>query len=139
MGRQSNLRRVASKMGQPIVHFEIIGRNPSNLRHFYTDLFGWAFETEGPAARKIVGDYGFVAPAMTSAGYGIPGGVGGGPGFEDRVLFYVGVPDVEAALRSAEEQGGSRIIGPYQERGSDLVVGMFADPEGHVIGVANVT
>jgi predicted enzyme related to lactoylglutathione lyase len=126
-------------MGQPIVHFEIIGRNPSNLRHFYADLFGWTFETEGPAAKKVLGDYGFVAPTMTSAGYGIPGGVGGGPGFEDRVLFYVGVPDVEAALCSAEEQGGSRISGPYQERGSDLVVGMFADPEGHVIGVANVT
>jgi hypothetical protein len=126
-------------MGQPVVHFEIIGGDPASLRQFYTDLFDWTFETEGPAAKEIVGDYGFVAPTMTSDGFGIPGGVGGGPGFEHRVLFYVGVPDVEAALRTAEEGGGSRIIGPYQEPGSDLVVGLFADPEGHVIGVANVT
>jgi predicted enzyme related to lactoylglutathione lyase len=126
-------------MGQPVVHFEVIGRDPASLRKFYADIFGWTFETEGPAAKEIVGDYGFVEPNMTSDGYGIPGGVGGGPAFESRVLFYVGVPDVEAALRSAEERGGSRIIGPHQESGSDLVVGLFADPEGHVIGVANVT
>ena len=33
---------------------------------------------------------------------GIPGGVGGGDGYAGRVTFYVGVPDVEAALRKAE-------------------------------------
>jgi hypothetical protein len=132
-------QRSIAIMAQPVVHFEIIGRDPARLRQFYGELFDWSFETEGPAAKEVVGDYGFVSPTMNSAGFGIPGGIGGGPGFEDRVLFYVGVPDVEAALRSAEERGGSRILGPHQEPGSDLVVGMFADPEGHVIGVANVT
>ena len=126
-------------MAQPVVHFEILGRDPTRLRQFYGELFGWSFETEGPAAKEVVGDYGFVAPTMNSEGYGIPGGIGGGPGIESRVLFYVGVPDVEAALLAAEEGGGSRILGPHQEPGSELVVGMFADPEGHVIGVANVT
>jgi hypothetical protein len=33
---------------------------------------------------------------MSTARMGIPGGVGGGPGFESRVVYsYVGVPDVE--------------------------------------------
>jgi hypothetical protein len=137
-GIPTTQRRIAI-MAQPVVHFEIIGRAPAILRQFYGELFGWSFDTEGPAADEVVGDYGFVAPTMNSAGYGIPGGIGGGPEFENRVLFYVGVPDVEAALRSVEEQGGSRILGPYQEPGSELVVGMFADPEGNVVGVANVT
>lgn len=126
-------------MGQPVVHFEIIGREPDMLRRFYGELFGWTFDTDGPAANEIVGDYGFVAPALSGAGFGIPGGVGGGPGFEARVLFYVGVPDVGAALRCVEELGGSRVSGPFQAPGTELVVGHFTDPEGHVIGLANVT
>jgi predicted enzyme related to lactoylglutathione lyase len=31
-------------MGQPVVHFEIIGRDPHKLRSFYDDLFGWKME-----------------------------------------------------------------------------------------------
>lgn len=28
-------------MGQPVVHFEIIGSDPARLRGYYGDLFGW--------------------------------------------------------------------------------------------------
>ena len=31
-------------MGQPVVHFEIICRDPQKLRNFYGDLFEWEFE-----------------------------------------------------------------------------------------------
>jgi uncharacterized protein len=63
------------------------------------------------------------------------GGVGGGAGYESHVLFYVGVPDVEAALRKAESLGGRRLMGP-ERAPSGLVVGHFTDPEGNLIGVA---
>ena len=70
-------------------------------------------------------------------GIGIGGGVGRGPeGYEGHVTFYVEVPDVEAALAKAEELGGSRMMGPEQ-MGPDLVIGMFGDPEGHVVGVVS--
>jgi len=52
-----------------------------------------------------------------------------------RVLFYVGVPDVEAALQKAESLGGTRQIGPEGKPGTP-VIGQFTDPEGHLIGVA---
>jgi predicted enzyme related to lactoylglutathione lyase len=51
------------------------------------------------------------------------------------VLFYVDVPDVEAALVAAERLGGKRQLGPLGTPGS-LVVGQFTDPEGNLIGVA---
>ncbi len=73
--------------------------------------------------------------ATTADGTGIPGGVGGGAGYESHVLFYVGVPDVEAALRRAESLGGKRRMGP-ERAPSGLVVGHFTDPEGNLIGVA---
>jgi predicted enzyme related to lactoylglutathione lyase len=65
----------------------------------------------------------------------IPGGVGGGTGYEGHVVFYVGVPDVEAALQKAESLGGQRRMGP-ERAPTGLVVGHFTDPEGNLIGVA---
>lgn len=122
-------------MGHPVVHFEIIGRDPAKLRSYYGELFGWEFHT-GDAATEAVsqaGNYGFV-DGNTNGG-GINGGVGGGDSYEARVLFYVSVPNVEAALRKAESLGGKRRMGPEGAPGT-LVVGQFIDPEGHLIGVA---
>jgi predicted enzyme related to lactoylglutathione lyase len=62
--------------------------------------------------------------------------VGGGAGYPSRTLFYVGVPDVEAALAQAEALGGTRVSGPHRSPGTELTVGFFTDPEGHLIGVA---
>jgi predicted enzyme related to lactoylglutathione lyase len=76
-------------------------------------------------------NYGFVERNTTSDGTGIPGGVGGGMGYDGHVIFYVGVPDVEAALQKAESLGGTRRMGP-QQAPTDLVVGHFTDPEGNV-------
>jgi predicted enzyme related to lactoylglutathione lyase len=122
-------------MGQPVVHFEVIGKDPEHLRGYYGDLFGWEFDTSGPISAAISqpGNYGFVD---TSDGVGIPGGVGGGMGYDRHVIFYVGVPDVEAALQKAESLGGTRRMGPDKVPGRDLVVGQFTDPEGNLIGVA---
>jgi predicted enzyme related to lactoylglutathione lyase len=50
------------------------------------------------------------------------------------VTFYVGVPDVEAALAQAERLGGSRMMGPEKVM-EDIEIGLFSDPEGHVIGL----
>jgi uncharacterized protein len=84
------------------------------------------------------GNYGFVGGDTTGDGTGIPGGVGGVGGYQSRALFYVGVADVEAALAMAESLGGTRVMGPETKPGTERVVGHFADPEGHVIGVAGV-
>ncbi|WP_329102811.1 VOC family protein [Micromonospora sp. NBC_01699] len=121
-------------MGQPVVHFEIIGTDPERLRAYYGGLFGWEFDTGGPVSPAVSepGNYGFVEASPT----GIPGGVGGGSGYAGHVVFYVGVPDVEAALQRAESLGGTRTMGPDRVPGGSLVVGHFTDPEGHLIGVA---
>ena len=125
-------------MGRPVVHFEITGKNPEQLRSFYSSLFDWEFNTNAPVAVAISqqGQYGFVDRTTTSDGTGIPGGVGGGPGYDGHVIFYVGVPNVEAALQLAESLGGTRRLGPVKNPGADLVVAHFTDPAGHLIGLA---
>ena len=124
-------------MGQPVVHFEIIGQDPQKLRAYYGDLFGWEFDTSSPVSEAVSepANYGFVNRSTTAEGVGIPGGVGGGAGYTGHVIFYVGVPDVEAALLKAEGLGGKRVMGPSRAP-SGLVVGHFTDPEGQLIGVA---
>jgi predicted enzyme related to lactoylglutathione lyase len=123
-------------MGQPVVHFEIIGADAEKLRSYYGELFGWEFDTSGSVSEAVseAGNYGFVNPP--DDGPGIPGGIGGGAGYEARTVFYVFVPDVEAALQQAESLGGTRRMGPSQAPGRDLAVGHFTDPEGNLVGVA---
>jgi predicted enzyme related to lactoylglutathione lyase len=124
-------------MGQPVVHFEIIGPEPERLRGFYGDLFGWEFDTSGPVSAAVSepADYGFVQRSTTEDGTGIPGGVGGGPGYESRVIFYIYVDDVGAALGHAETLGGTTVLGPDRSP-SGLVIGHFTDPQGNRVGVA---
>jgi uncharacterized protein len=121
-------------MGNPVVHFEIIGTDPAKLRSYYQELFDWEFDTSGSVAPSVsqAGEYGFTEPG----GAPIPGGVGGGPGFRPQVVFYVGVPNVAEALRKAENLGGTRVMGPEQAPDRDLVVAHFTDPEGNLIGLA---
>jgi uncharacterized protein len=120
-------------MGQPVVHFEVIGKDGARLQSYYSELFGWQIDSENPMRYGVVQREG----NTNSDGVGIGGGVGTGPeGYEGHVTFYVEVPDVEAALARAEELGGSRIMGP-EEMSPGLVIGMFGDPEGHVVGVVS--
>ncbi len=120
-------------MGQPVVHFEVMGKDADKLRSYYAQLFGWEFKTDNPMNYGIVQRDGNVAPDGT----GIGGGVGEAPeGYDGHVTFYIGVPDVEAALAKAEGLGGTRIMGPDKVMDS-LEIGLFGDPEGHVIGVVS--
>jgi uncharacterized protein len=123
-------------MSQPVVHFEIIGTDPVALRSFFAELFGWKYEqTPVAAAVSEPDNYGFVDLLTASDGSGIRGGVGGGSAYDSHALFYVGVPDVEAALERAESLGGVRTMGP-QSSPTGLVVGHFTDPAGNLIGLA---
>ncbi|GAA3385879.1 VOC family protein [Cryptosporangium minutisporangium] len=127
-------------MGRAVVHFEILGTDPATLRDYYGKLFDWEFGVGDATTEKVSapGEYGFVDGSTTGDGAGINGGVGGGPGHRPAVLFYVAVPDVEAALREAERLGGTRVLGPEPARG-DFTVGRFTDPEGNLVGVAGPT
>jgi predicted enzyme related to lactoylglutathione lyase len=118
-------------MGQPVVHFEIVGQDGAKLRDYYSQLFGWEFHVDEHL------DYGLLPRDgnVNADGVGIGGGVTKGPdGYAGHVTFYVEVPDVEAALAQAESLGGTRMMGP-DEVMQGLVIGLFTDPEGHTIGL----
>jgi predicted enzyme related to lactoylglutathione lyase len=119
-------------MGQPVVHFEVIGKDGEKLQKYYSELFGWEIDANNPMS------YGMVPRDSNKAKDGSTG-IGGGvaqapPDYAGHVTFYVAVPDVEEALAKAAELGGTRLMGP--DRPMDMVeIGLFTDPEGHVVGV----
>jgi predicted enzyme related to lactoylglutathione lyase len=122
-------------MGQPVVHFEVIGKDGPKLQEYYSALFGWEIDSKNPMNYGLVQRDGNVS----DEGVGIGGGVAGGPeGYDGHVTFYVEVPDVEESLAQAEKLGGTRVFGP-DEVMEGLILGQFLDPEGHVIGVMKRT
>jgi uncharacterized protein len=118
-------------MGQPVVHFEIVGKDPDKLQGYYSDLFGWQIDANNPMKYGVVAREG----NTNADGVGIGGGVGAGPeGYGGHVTFYVEVPDVEAALAKAESLGGTRMMGPDKPM-EGVEIGLFTDPEGHTVGL----
>lgn len=118
-------------MGQPVVHFEIMGQDGAALASFYSDLFDWKVDANNPV------NYGIVAREenVNPDGIGIGGGIGQAPdGYDGHVTVYIEVPDVEAALAKAEGLGATRIMGPEKVM-EGVEVGLLTDPEGHMIGV----
>jgi len=112
-------------MGNPVVHFEIRAAEPDAARAFYGRLFGWTFPDGG------IPGYTYVDTGIPDA---IPGGIGPTQGGDELVTVFVGVDDVEAALRQAERLGG-RVVQPATTV-PGVTFGLLADPDGHVIGVA---
>jgi predicted enzyme related to lactoylglutathione lyase len=114
-------------MAHPVVHTEIRSANPDATRQFFADLFGWKVASEG------------AFPGYTFIDTGAEGGpyvaISPRQAAEDEVLFFVAVEDVTAALAQAEQLGGT-IIQPTQTvPGTSF--GVFADPQGHKVGVAS--
>lgn len=110
-------------MAHPVVHFEVSGKDAAGLQKFYGELFDWRIDANNPM------NYGMVSGEDA----GIGGGIGAMPGGDGHVTFYVQVPDVNAHLEKAESLGG-RTIMPREEM-EMVTFALFADPEGHVIGL----
>ena len=124
-------------MGQPVVHFEVVGKDYDQLKSFYSDVAGWTYDEPPEATQEGVPPYALVPREGNTnpEGIGIGGGIGVGPeGYEGHVTFYIEVPDVGAPLDQVEKLGGTRVMGPDSPV-EGLTIGLFTDPEGHLVGL----
>ena len=115
-------------MGNPIVHFEIRSDDPDAARDFYGKLFGWTYPPGGLPGYTYV-------EAGVPAGTTIPGGISPLQGGRPLVTVFAGVQDVQAALDQAVALGAT--IVQSATRAPGVTFGLFADPQGHVVGVAS--
>jgi uncharacterized protein len=113
-------------MGAPVVHFEIIGSQGSELETFYRELFGWKINSNNPMK------YGMVE---TEGGpVGINGGVGIANDGSSRVSIYAQVKDLQATLDRVKQLGGKTVLPPTEVPGGPKLA-MFADPAGNITGL----
>jgi predicted enzyme related to lactoylglutathione lyase len=110
--------------------FEITGRDPARLQSFYSQLFGWKINTDRETQYGIV----------SAADAGVDGGIGpdpeGGPG---SVTVYVGVDDINAAMAKVGQLGGKTVMEPTELADLGVIIALFEDPAGHVIGMTQDT
>ena len=111
-------------MGSHVVHFEVTGKDGKALQKFYSDVFGWKLDTNNP------GGYGFVR----GDGNAITGGIGAAQQGPGGVTWYVETDDPKATLAKVEKLGG-KVLMPLTEVAPETTIALFADPEGHVIGL----
>lgn len=109
-------------MPNPVVHFEIIGKDGAALRDFYASTFGWQIQLPPEM------DYGLVE----NGGEGINGGVGGGG--QNSVIFYIQVDDPLACLDKIAQAGGKTVT-PVTTIPGMVTFAHFADPQGNVVGL----
>jgi uncharacterized protein len=112
-------------MGNPVVHFEIMGGAGKDTENFYREAFGWKIDSDNEF------DYGVVDP--DAGGRGIAGGVGPATQGPARITVYVEVPDIDAKLAEIEKLGGKTMMG--REDIGMVIIAMFQDPGGNVIGL----
>jgi uncharacterized protein len=112
-------------MAHHVIHAEIRSGDPDATRAFFAELFGWTY-SDGAFP-----GYTFVDPGVEGA---LPTAIGPLQGGADAVLFFVGVEDVEATLARVEQLGGKTIQPAQTVPGVSF--GVFADAQGHVVGVA---
>ena len=110
-------------MGAKVIHVEVVGKDGAALQRFYSDVFGWQLDTNNP------GGYGMLRQGELSGGIGTDQNGGGG-----HVTFYVHADDPQATLDKVERLGG-RVLMPLTEVAPETTIALFADPEGHVVGL----
>ena len=113
-------------MGNPVVHFEIAGKNSELLSEFYCSLFDWNSNQNAgvigldPAAENEV--CGHILPTTDD----MP---------SNYVTFYVQVDDLQKSLEKAENLGGKTCVSPQVIPGGMGSFAMFVDPSGNCVGL----
>src|SRR5579884_1794252 len=98
-----------------IVHFDICGPQEQDLHRFYGTLLGWKVQPQGPGY------------ALVDTPSGLRGAITDAE--QATVALGVAVPDLAAALRNAEELGGSVIMPPTDN--GWVVKAQVKDPAGN--------
>jgi predicted enzyme related to lactoylglutathione lyase len=112
-------------MGTHVVHVEVTGKDGKALQRFYSEAFGWKVDTNNP------GEYGMVRSGENSVTGGIGAAQDGGQG---GVTWYVHTDDPKATLAKVEKLGG-KVVMPLTQVAPETTIALFADPEGHIIGL----
>ena len=113
-------------MGQPVMRWQILAKEPDKLADFYTKLFDWDINTNNALNYRMVD---------TGSERGINGGIWPAPPQgPSMVSLYVEVDDVGAYASRATELGG-KIVMPPQKLPDGDEMAIILDVEGIPVGI----
>jgi len=119
-------------MGNPVVHFELMSKNPAKVSDFYAKTFGWKVKHMPEINYRIVD-----TDAKDSGMPGINGGIvkpDKPEPWPGNMLCYILVDDL-AAYRKKVKAAGGKIHVEEQEVPGMGTLCLFTDPEGRMMGL----
>lgn len=113
-------------MGQPVVQWQILAKDPEAFLEFYKTLFNWTVSTDNPLGYREV---------CTGSDRGIQGGIWPAPPEgHAMVSLYIEVDDVAAAAQKASDMGAMVVVPPQVlPQGDEMAV--IVGPEGIPFGL----
>src|SRR4051812_23321576 len=127
-GDAAEAPEIAVANSHPAVMFEIIANDQAAMTAFYSQVFGWQYET---------GTGGFAYLHFPARAPPLLGGIGQAqpdtPGFAPGHNFYLLVDSLETMLERATDAGATALMPPTAVDGYRFA--MFTDPEGNSIGL----
>jgi|SRR5580693_3510423 len=101
----------------PIVFFDIAGPDAGKLKDFYAGNFGWSIDAKDAIKTP-----------------GLDGTLRQDPAEK---ILYIGVPDIDAALKKIVETGGS-VVMPRTVVPNVVILALFNDPAGNRMGLVEI-
>jgi predicted enzyme related to lactoylglutathione lyase len=115
-------------MGRPVVHWELMSKDPAKVADFYAKIFDWKIQHMPEMNYRVV---------ETGGEGGINGGIfkpeREGPWSGD-TLFYIAVDDL-AAYRKKVVAAGGKICVEEQAVPGMGAFSLFTDPDGRMMGL----
>jgi hypothetical protein len=118
-------------MGNAVVHWELMSKDPGKVADFYAKIFGWKVQYHPEINYRVVD---------TGAPKDVPGINGGivkpdreGP-WPGNMLFYILVDDLSAYRKKVVAAGGKIHVEEQKVPGMGKF-SLFTDPEGRMMGL----
>ena len=118
-------------MGNAVVHWELMSKDPGKVADFYAKIFGWKVQYHSEINYRVVETGAKGEMAGINGGIVKPDREGPWPG---NMLFYILVDDL-AAYRKKVVAGGGKIHVEEQKVPGMGKFSLFTDPEGRMMGL----
>ena len=119
-------------MGNPVVHFELMLKNPEKVSDFYAKTFGWKVKNMPEINYRIVD-----TDAKASGMPGINGGIvkpDKPEPWPGNMTMYILVDDLAAYRKKVKAAGGKIHVEEQKVPGMGKF-SLFTDPEGRMMGL----
>jgi uncharacterized protein len=113
-------------MGNPVMQWQIIAKNPDKLAEFYQQLFAWSVKADNALGYRMID---------TGSDRGIKGGIWPSPPEgHPMVALFIEVDNVQEFVDRSVQLGANVVIPPQRLPDGDEMA-YISDPEGIPVGL----